>query len=258
MASRKIPAAPGTGGRDRKTSVRRDIISVTHGAVRSYGPCPLTVPANRIIHTGGSSMTALLGPDLGDGLQRGTPTTSNSLQPVMRLLNDNSPKRWKAGHLLNAELGGSGLSDANLTPLTTAANNAHRVFEGHIKRMLLLCNQLDRANPDVDAWYGVLYTVTVSPIVYANAPQVADMHSYAYSHLTLDYGFVKLPKFPVGTAPHLALPPPNLSVAVAPADPKRVDLLAVVRPNFAPSVNIANWAPAVGGTRFTVEIHNEP
>lgn len=207
-------------------------------------------------------MTALLGPDLGDGQPRGTPTNANSLQPVMRLLNANSHKRCKAGHLLNADFGGSGTSDNNLTPLTTAANNAHRVFEGHIKRMLLLCRQLDEANQDYDAWYGVLYSVVVSAIQYANVPAPADMHSYAYSHITLNYRFVKLPKFPaLGPAPHTAPAAPNVHTPVSlagPPDPRLVNLQGVVRPNFAPSVNIANWVIAPGGIQFSVEIHNEP
>lgn len=262
MAVRKIPAAPGTGGRDRKQSVVREILTEGYGPVRTYGPCPFTVPPNLMIHTGGSSMTALLGPDLGDGQRRGTPTTANSLQPLMGLLNAHSGKRWKAGHLLNAEFGGDGDDDANLTPLTTAANNAHRVFEGHIKRMLLLCNQLDYANPDVDAWYGVHYTVTVSPTVYAFALVPADMHSYAYSHISLNYRFVKLPKFPaLGPPPHTMPAAPNASVPVAlmpPVDPKLLELRSVIRPNFAPSVNIVNWLPAASGIEFDVEVHNEP
>ena len=206
-------------------------------------------------------MTALLGPDLGDGQRRGTPTNAHSLQPVMGLLNAHSPKTWKAGHLLNAEFGGSGTKDANLTPLTTAANNAHRVFEGHIKRMLLLCYQIDRAYQDYDEWYGVLYSVAVSPLEYANVPAQADMHSYAYSHISLDYRFVKLPKFPLGSLRYTAPAPPNVSNPVSlagPADPRLADLRAVVRPNFAPSVNIANWVIAANGIRFSVEIHNEP
>ncbi len=264
MATRIIPAAPGTGGRDRKQGVGREVVTEIHGPVRSYGPCPLTAPPNQVIHTGGSSMIALLGPDLGDGQRRGTPTNANSLQPVMGLLNANSVKSWKAGHMLNAEFGGNGNSDANLTPLTTAANNAHRVFEGHIKRMLLLCNQLDRADANVNEWYCVLYAVTVSPTTYANAPATNDMHSYAYSHISLQYGFVKLPKFPpLGAPPHAMPAPPNVHGPVALADPKLAQLTGVVRPNFAPSVNIVNWLVVanmngVNGIGFSVEVHNEP
>lgn len=143
-----IPPAPGTFGRTRKTSVRRELVAFNYGFVRQYGACPLTVPANQMIPTGGSTMTAILGPDLGDGQRRGTPTNANSLQPLMRLLHVNSAKTWKAGHLLNAEWGGSGTQNRNLTPLTAVANNAHRVFEGHLKRMLTLCYNIDKTYPN--------------------------------------------------------------------------------------------------------------
>ena len=209
-------------------------------------------------------MIALLGPDLGDGQRRGTLTNANSLQPVMGLLNANSVKSWKAGHMLNAEFGGNGNSDANLTPLTTAANNAHRVFEGHIKRMLLLCNQLDRADANVNEWYCVLYAVTVSPTTYANAPATNDMHSYAYSHISLQYGFVKLPKFPpLGAPPHAMPGSAERSRPRCPRRPEVAQLTGVVRRNFAPSVNIVNWLVVanmngVYGIGFSVEVHNEP
>lgn len=207
-------------------------------------------------------MTTLLGPDLGDGQQRGTPTNSTSLQPLMKLLNSHSHKKWKAGHLLNADFGGSGTMDDNLTPLTAAANNAHRVFEGHIKRMLYLCNLIDRKNPGYNAWYGVEYTVTVSPVKYALAPAANDMHSYAASHISLSYGFVKLLKFPAGgAAPHTMPSPPDTStpviIAGIGADQELANLRSVVRPNFAPSVNIVNWVVGPGGISFSVEIHNE-
>ncbi|MBX3588670.1 MAG: hypothetical protein KF796_18725 [Ramlibacter sp.] len=262
MAVRKIPPDPLVGGRVRKTDVRREVITSNYGVTRSYGACPHTNPANQMVCTGGSAMTALLGPDLGDGQRRGSPTTQNSLQPLMGLLNGFGAKKWKAGHLLNAEFGGSGLSDRNLTPLTSAANNAHKVYEGHIKRMLLLCNQIDRAYQDYTHWYGVLYTVNVSAVSYSNAPAVNDMYSYAYSHITLAYGFVKLPKFPaMGAPPHTAPPPPNNHVAVpvlVGPDPRLADLRGVVQPNPAPSANIANWAGGLNAIQFSVEIHNEP
>jgi hypothetical protein len=261
MATRIIPPAPGTNGRARKVSTPRDVINLVPGPTRSYGPCPLTTPANQMVVTGGSSMSVLLGPDLGDGLRRGTPTSSAvSLQPLMGLLHANSVKTWKAGHLLNAELGGSGTADDNLTPLTASANSAHSTFEGHIVRMLNVCHQLDYRDASAPSWYGVLYTVTVSLVRYAAAPSANDMHSYVYSHLALDYRFVLLPKFPAVGAPHASVPPPNISnpVSFLPPDPNLAALQSVVRPNFAPSVNIANWTANPNGIQFSVEIHNEP
>jgi hypothetical protein len=43
---------------------------------------------------------------------------------------------FKAGHLLNAELGGNGKDPANLTILTPSANSAHRAFDNPIKSAL--------------------------------------------------------------------------------------------------------------------------
>ena len=258
MATRVIPPAPNAASaRQRKTNYRRELISVLHGAVKSYGPCPLATPVANV-STGGSRMQALLGPDLGDGQQRGTKTSAASLQPLMGLLNSHSAKRWKAGHLLNADLGGDGNSSANLTPLTAAANNAHRIFEGHIKRMLLLCNQLDRADSHAASWYGVFYDVRVSGTPYAAAPAVGDMHSYAPSYIRLSYRFVTLPKFPPGSNPYQGLPPPASHQNVAIGDANLAALQAVVLPTFAPSVNITNWLPHASGIEFRVRIHNEP
>ncbi|MCW5649415.1 MAG: hypothetical protein KIS62_06710 [Ramlibacter sp.] len=207
-------------------------------------------------------MQALLGPDLGNGQPIGSKTTQNSLQPLMGLLHQHSQKTWKAGHLLNADFGGSGIWDNNLTPLTSGANKAHSTFEDHIRRMLLLCYQIDRQYPAYAEWYGVLYDVTVSAQKYAQTPSANDMHSYAYSHITLNYGFVKVPKFPLLAPPHTAPPPPNTSspvvVAGMNADAQLNHLRAVQQPMFAPSVNIANWVGGVNAIQFSVEIHNEP
>ncbi|WP_417356441.1 hypothetical protein [Gallaecimonas pentaromativorans] len=256
MAIRKIPPA-NANDRTRKQSIIHKVVLLQHGGSHNYGPCPLSTPANRQICTGGTTMTALLGPDLGDGQMVGSKTNSTSLQPLMGLLNAHSNKKWIAGHLLNADLGGSGVRDNNLTPLTVAANNAHRVFEGHIKRMLLACNQIDRNDQDSNHWYGVRYAVQVSAPRYAAAPAPGDMHSYAPSHITLDYRFVRLPKFPPGVPAHTAPSPPQTSQPVAAGDTHFATLAAVVRPNFAPSQNINAWQVLDGGLRFGVEIHNE-
>jgi hypothetical protein len=259
MASRHIPGTPGTTERLRKASVRRELITEVYGPARGYGPCPHSTPAGAQLTTGGSVMTALLGPDLGDGQRRGSATNGASLQPLMGLLRAHSPGlNWIAGHLLNAELGGSGVFNRNLTPLTGAANHAHSAFEGHIKRMLILCNQIDRAHPGFNHWYGVRYQVTVSTDRYAAVLALDDMHSYSYSHIELDYQFVLLPKFPIGSPPHLGVAAPDICLPVPALDPKFTDLQRVLRPTFAPSVNIENWMPNGTGTGFRVQIHNEP
>lgn len=256
MATRKIPDP--YGGRTRKTSCVRELISEVYGATRHFGPCPLVVSGAVVLDTGGSSMDALLGPDVGNGVMLGSKTNSTSLQPLMGLLNTHSTKNWKAGHLLNADLGGSGTRRANLTPLTAAANTAHKTFEQHVKRMLLECYRIDRAGPDLVHWYGVRYQVTVDPTPYANVPAVGDMHSYAYSHIVLHYHFVTLDKFPPGVPPHTLPSPPNTWNVVAPADPYLGQLQRVMAPAFTPSPNIGNWVAQPDGITFDVEIHNEP
>lgn len=172
-------------GRIIVTQVPVGIVSLHFGPVRTY--------AGKV--TGGSGVTAVLGPDLGDGQRRGTPTNSSSLQPVMSMLNTStSPHSWVAGHLLNADLGGIGTDDRNLTALTSAANANHKTFESHVKRLLARCRALDLQQPDATSWYGLRYTVGVSTMCFAHTPHPSDVHSYAYSHVTFDYGVVRIDK----------------------------------------------------------------
>jgi len=247
MAKRKIPAPPGSRNRDQIEDFSRRIVAWDHGGTRTVGgKC-----------TGGESMFRLLGPDALPGQMGGSVTDDSSLQSVMGPLRMYSPdKNWVAGHLLNADLGGSGIDPRNLTPLTTAANRAHSVFEQHIKRMLECCNRLDQNNPDADVWYGVDYTVTVSPTTYGTAGDTGDWYSYVYSHLTLEYGFVRLPKFPC---------PQDVGQPVQTSDHHVDDLQRVPRPQFnGQSRNIENWRDlarvngGLTGMAFSVEIHNEP
>ncbi|HET9960104.1 MAG TPA: hypothetical protein VFQ61_36680 [Polyangiaceae bacterium] len=81
------------------------------------------------------------------------------------------------------------------------------------------------------------------------------MHSYCPSHLTLQYGFVTLPKL----APNGTLASNHDSHAIAVGDPFLPQLQGVRRPTPAPSANIDQWAAIGGlGVSFSVEIHNEP
>lgn len=172
-------------GRRIVTQVPVGLLSCDFGPVRSY--------AGKI--TGGSGVTAVIGPDYGDGVRRGTVTNTSSLQPVMGMLNSsNSPHSWVAGHLLNADLGGSGTDDRNLTALTGAANANHKTFESHVKRLIARCRTLDVQDPDANRWYGLRYTVGVSTYPFAHTPHPSDVHSYAYSHITFDYGVVCIDK----------------------------------------------------------------
>lgn len=151
---------------------------------------------------GGSGMTAHLGPDY--LWARGTTTSAQSLPALMPELRAASSKNWIAGHLLNEELGGNGTLSQNLTPLTSAANSAHKVFETHIKAMLTACAHIEddfksltvtqsagAAERQFPYFYGVRYRVTVSPERYAQNPDPLDLHSYVASYIDVDYRFFK-------------------------------------------------------------------
>lgn len=65
---------------------------------------------------------------------------------------------WVAGHLLNDNLGGPGLS-WNLTPMTSWRNRTFNGdFEQPIKAALIKSRQLDNTGA-VDVWYGIKLTV---------------------------------------------------------------------------------------------------
>jgi hypothetical protein len=116
---------------------------------------------------------------------------------VISNLNKTSPGRtWVAGHLLNGEWGGSGTDAKNLTPLTSTANANHETFEGHIKNLLVICHQIDSSTrgASLDYWYAVEYKVDVSPTPFAHARATNDWHSYAFSHITIEYRVVVVDK----------------------------------------------------------------
>lgn len=208
-------------------------------------------PIKSGMSAGGTMMHAILGPDQSETSrfrEPGTPTNNDSLQPLMKLLNKDSAKNWIAGHLLNADLGGSGTLKANLTPLTHAANSAHKHYEAHIKRMLLMCYNIDFNAPADNFWYGVEYSISVSSEPF-NSPVDEDlMDTYCSSFITLNYGFVRRAK--TGA---------TAWVPVAIGDPQLSRLSSVLRPNCAPSPNIKNYDQHTGtpGVQFRLEIHNE-
>src|SRR5262245_19505849 len=182
-------AATTRSGRHVITPVKAEIIHERYGPTRTYNN----------INCGGSQLVvAILGPDLGDGRKRGSSTASGkSLSRVISGLNRTSPGRsWVAGHLLNGEWGGSGTDPKNLTPLTSEANSNHETFEGHIKNLLVVCNQIDndQNSAALAYWYAVEYKVEVSATTFAQTPAHDDWHSYAYSHITIKYRVVTVDK----------------------------------------------------------------
>jgi len=220
-------------GRIQFRQVSREIIASTYGALRHYNTTC----------TGASFMEALLGPDLGDGMRRGSATNQQSLQPVMGWLNTYSNRTWVAGHLLNADLGGSGTNNQNLTALTSTANANHSTFEDHVKRMLAACHNVDSYNRGHTHWYGVRYRVDVDATQFASTPHANDVHSYAYSHITLTYGYRRIDK---ATGAAVVLPA---------TDPFYATLTAVPLPTFTAGTVIIG---ALGGpvTFGPIQIHN--
>jgi hypothetical protein len=197
----KMRHAGRSSSRDKFTQESRAWILVEHGNTTEFGPWQQ--PGNNL-RTGGTYMKAVLGPDqatnsMSSSRRIGSPTKSlNSLHPLIPELNKYQNNGWIAGHLLNAELGGSGTEDENLTPLTTAANGAHKFYEKHIKNMLELCHRLDTLGKDAKDdplhWYGVHYEVTVSPDSFFNPKTSTEIYSYCPSHITLEHRFITLPK----------------------------------------------------------------
>src|SRR5947207_1999018 len=64
----------------------------------------------------------------------------NAIKSIMQIINDTYPNNsWIQGHLLNEELGGTGLLVENLVPLTSKANADHKNnVESKIKNFLTL------------------------------------------------------------------------------------------------------------------------
>ncbi|MBI3231148.1 MAG: hypothetical protein HYZ45_13550 [Burkholderiales bacterium] len=116
----------------------------------------------------GTSMWVILGPHaLDTGL--GSTTSYTSIYDCMTALNSqnfkilkNGQKKgyWVAGHLLNDNLGGSGVFDSNLTPLTQTANKQHSGFEGWIKNAIEVAKSREKNYKD-DYIFGVEYEVIV-------------------------------------------------------------------------------------------------
>lgn len=211
-----------------------------------YGPPLIQTFENAQIRSG-TSMAAVLGPDqsnVSSYYALGTKTSANSLRPFMRALVDDSHMTgWIAGHLLNEEMGGSGGTDENLTPLTTKANSAHKAYEGHIKKMLLQCHRIDRDNKEIDYWYGVHYSVAAS-----TRPVFQDLiDTYVASHISIEYRYIKIKKakFPALEIEEIGTGDPFLQI-----------LRVAGQPNCT-SPNALNEQCNPGNTRFSVEIHNE-
>ncbi|CDY77278.1 hypothetical protein BGLT_06190 [Caballeronia glathei] len=225
--------------------VRVGLVDVRFGPVRMEGPF------NHQPISSGTRMEAILGPDASNVSRQyvpGTRTNGNSLREFMTaLVQDSYTKDWKAGHLLNEELGGDGQNAANLTPLTSKANSAHKSFESHIKRMLLQCHRIDREDKACTHWYGVEYKVQVSHDRYS-APFDADLiDSYVALFISIEYKYIKIEK---------ARFPFLVKQDVAGNDPK-IQTLTRADPPVYSSTNVKSVRRNGIGTEFFAEIHNQ-
>jgi hypothetical protein len=176
--------------------------------------------------TSGTSMEVILGPEAVETTNYGSKTNSDSISSRMRPLNDkdylvsSSGKKsglWVAGHLLNDNLGGSGTSGENLTPLTQTANKQHAGYEGKIKRALESSAQILRNNTKVPFVVGVHYKVEVSDDAFGDFTP----YNKAPSHITITANLVKVCKTtreitPLGIVdwPHI---PPQQTIFLKPA-----------------------------------------
>ncbi|MFH8974264.1 DUF4157 domain-containing protein [Streptomyces sp. NPDC017890] len=113
---------------------------------------------------GGDWSTATLGPN---GLFDMGTDADSSLPRAIRKARDSYGINFKAGHLLNAEFGGTGRHAANLTILTPTANRLHQSFDNPVKsavRRLRRVYELmaDMYLPVNELDYGISVSVSVS------------------------------------------------------------------------------------------------
>lgn len=118
--------------------------------------------------TGGTYMKVVLGPRAAKSVNYGTKTSPGSIPRLMNPLHLRDPGKWVAGHLLNDNLGGSGINTNNLTPLTQTANKQHAGYENKVKIMCEKADLYHRNNPNAPFWLGVEYTVEVSTTTFGN------------------------------------------------------------------------------------------
>lgn len=108
----------------------------------------------------GSMMEVVLAPGAGE-FRRGSPTNGSSLGKIMERLHAYDPGAWIAGHLLNAEFGGSGTDEENLVPLTRTANSQHSKYESVVKRLCVKIRQWHQMNRDEKSFlYCIKYSVS--------------------------------------------------------------------------------------------------
>jgi len=155
VAAGAVSAAGRTLRNRTKYTIPRYIESPVWGGHTAYG--------------GGSSVQAILGPAAARDVNRGQTTLPNTPTVMGRLRELYPASSIIAGHLLNANWGGTGGAH-NITPLTSAANSAHKTIENRITNALGVMDRHLERNPS-PMHYGISYEVTVSTERAAMFPQ---------------------------------------------------------------------------------------
>ncbi|AGT09917.1 hypothetical protein [Paracoccus aminophilus] len=177
--------------------------------VGDYNPIPQYGPVKtyRSLVIGGTKMSALLWPKntltQGTSSQRGGTTATNLKAAISALKATDDNKYWIAGHLLNAEMGGRGEEQRNLTPLTGVTNQSHARFEGVIKNALVT---LDRTyseslrDNEIDSFWSAQYSVSVHGNYHDTNSQYQE-YNMAPEYISLEFKYFRLKK----TGPRILL-----------------------------------------------------
>jgi len=158
-----------------KPTITRPSRNATKKEVPRYFVNPVFTP-RAALREGGERMTVVIGPAQGQSTMYGSTPEPNT-PGTMRTLLDTYPSfGWVAGHLLNDNLGGAGVSH-NLTPLTTAGNKNHlNAVEAQIKRSIDRAFSRSAFNKDDPYWYGVDYKVVVKDAPWPGMPVFVTTH----------------------------------------------------------------------------------
>ncbi|WP_377805657.1 hypothetical protein ABNQ38_03155 [Azospirillum sp. A29] len=89
---------------------------------------------------GGTSVHVIMGPGAIASSNYGSKPQRNAPRCITALRRDHPKVKWIAGHLLNDNMGGPGVSE-NLTPLTATTNKRHSAVELKVKELLIISNQ---------------------------------------------------------------------------------------------------------------------
>jgi type VI secretion system secreted protein VgrG len=150
--------APTSSKRPKRNAQRRV-------APSSLGSAAHTKPARSGGYVAGTGIDVVIGPGViltsSSVDQRTNSAAVKYLNGSFKGLVDAHGKQWIAGHILNANFGGSGTAPQNVMPLTTTANHAHDdAADKPIKTLLTIAKGVT-AERNKDDYYGVRMSVRV-------------------------------------------------------------------------------------------------